>query len=73
MERNIQAGPSSRRSLDSLFAQSLDDQERFHTRNGVFYPTGSALLAVPDEERLGKMVELLSQGGVADGDRKSVV
>jgi hypothetical protein len=68
MERNTQAGSSSGRSLDSLFAQSLDDEKRFHTRNGVFYPTGSALLAVPDEEHLGKMVDGLSEGGVDSAD-----
>jgi hypothetical protein len=65
MESNTQAGSSSGRSLDSLYARSLDDDERFHTRNGVFYPTGSALLALPDEEHLGKMVDLLSEGGVS--------
>ena len=67
MERNTQAG-STGRSLDSLFAQSLDDEEQFNTRNGVFYPTGSALLAVPDEEHLGKLVDLLSEGGVGSAD-----
>ena len=68
MERNTQAGSSSGRSLEPLFARTLDDGDRFHTRNGVFYPTGSALLALPDEEHLGKMVGLLSEGGVADAD-----
>ena len=68
MERNTEAGSSSGRSLDSLFASSLDDSERFHTRNGVFYPTGSALLALPDKEHLGRMVDLLSEGGVASED-----
>jgi hypothetical protein len=68
MERNTEAGPSSGRSLDSLFARTLDDEERFHTRNGVFYPTGSALLALPDEEHLGQVVDLLSEGGVTQED-----
>ncbi len=68
MENYTQTGSSSGRSLESLYARSLDDEERFHTRNGVFYPTGSALLALPDEEHLGRMVDLLSGGGVASSD-----
>jgi len=68
MERQTEGGPTAGRSLDSLFVASVDDPERFHTRNGVFYPTGFALLALPDDESVGKAVELLRQGGVADAD-----
>ena len=68
MERNTQSGSSQGGSLDSLFATSLDDTDRFPTRNGVFYPTGSALLALPDEEHLGRIVDLLSEGGVSSED-----
>ena len=51
------------RSLQHLYATSMDDSEdRFHRRNGVFYPSGYALLALP-EDRLQGAVELMTQQG----------
>ena len=39
------------RPLDHLYAQSLDaSDDRFNTRDGVFYPSEFALLALPDRE-----------------------
>jgi hypothetical protein len=54
------------RSLQHLYATSLDGSEdRFNRRNGVFYPTGYALLALP-EEQVGKAVELVTRQGVPE-------
>lgn len=56
----------SGRSIQHLYATSLDDTEdRFHRRNGVFYPSGYALLALP-EDRLAEAVEFVTQQGVAE-------
>jgi hypothetical protein len=62
-----EGGSSEGSSHQHLYAQSLDGPEdQFNRRNGVFYPSGFALLALPDEEKAGKAVELLTQGGVAE-------
>jgi len=57
---------SGGRSLQHLYATSLDDSEdRFHRRNGVFYPSGYALLALP-ADRVGDAVELVTQQGLPE-------
>lgn len=54
------------RSLQHLYATSLGDSEdRFHRRNGVFYPSGYALLALP-EDRVGDAVEAVIQQGLPE-------
>ena len=54
-------------SLDHLYPQSLDGKdERFHARNGVYYPSGFALLALPDTAKLAAAARILSSGGVPD-------
>jgi hypothetical protein len=68
MEPNTRGGPSTGLSLDPLFAKSVDGQLHFHSRNGVFYPSGFALFALADEEKLGKAVDLLTAGGVERED-----
>ena len=56
-------GSAGGRSLQHLYATSLDGSEdRFHRRNGVFYPSGYALLALP-EDRVGDAVEIITQQG----------
>lgn len=53
-------------SLDHLYAKTLDkDDDRFNLRSGVFYPSGYALLAMPDTEKLAHAVAILVDGGVA--------
>lgn len=60
-------GSESGRSLEHLYAQSLEGEgDQFNRRNGVFYPSGCALLAFPDEEKIAKAVEVLTQGGVPE-------
>jgi predicted ATPase len=60
------AAASGGRSLQHLYATSLDDTEdRFHRRNGVFYPSGYALLALP-EGRVGDAVDFVTQQGLAE-------
>jgi len=54
------------RSIDHLYATSLDGTEdRFHRRNGVFYPSGYALLALPADKVAGA-VELVTAAGLAE-------
>lgn len=63
-DNNAPGGP---RSLAHLYATTLDDSDgRFNTRDGVFYPSGFALLALPDDNKLAKAVEILMQGGVPE-------
>ena len=58
--------PGGERSLDHLYAQSLEGPgDQFNRRNGVFYPSGFALLALP-AENVAKAVEVLTQGGTAE-------
>ena len=69
MQNDPDAETGGKRPLERLYAQSLeDDNERFNTRNGVFYPAGFALLALPDERALSNAVQMLSEGGVPDED-----
>jgi len=57
---------SGGRSVQHLYATSLDESEdRFHRRNGVFYPSGYALLALP-EERVGDALEFIAQQGLPE-------
>ena len=59
-------GDSPGRSLDHLYATSLDGSEdRFNRRNGVFYPSGYALLALPGDKVAGA-VELVIGEGLAE-------
>jgi hypothetical protein len=61
--------PGGQRSIEHLYTRTLNGEEdRFHRRNGVFYPTGFALFALPDEGKLAKAVELLIQGGVPENE-----
>jgi hypothetical protein len=54
-------------SLDHLYAQSLDGPgDQFNRRNGVFYPSGFALLALPGPDNVEKAVQVLTEGGVAE-------
>ena len=54
------------RSIDHLYATSLDGTEdRFHRRNGVFYPSGYALLALPADKVAGA-VEMVTAAGLAE-------
>ncbi len=56
-------------SLERLYAQTLDgSDDRFNRRSGVFYPSGFALLALPDERHLSKVVQVLSEAGVPQDD-----
>lgn len=70
MPSALDSGASGKRhSLDHLYARSLDDgDDRFNTRNGVFYPTGYALLAIPDECKLSSAIEGLANRGVPEED-----
>ena len=55
-------------SLDHLYARSLDGSEdRFHHRNGVFYPSGFALLALK-ESKLQSAIDVLTEGGLPEGE-----
>ena len=59
-------GPASGRSIDHLYATSLDGSEdRFHRRNGVFYPSGYALLALPADKVAGA-VDLVTEAGLPE-------
>lgn len=58
----MQADPS----LERLYAKSLDGSEdRFNRRNGVFYPTGFALLALK-EDKLQSAIDVLTEGGLPE-------
>ena len=49
METTQSGGERDATSLEPLYAKTLDvEDERFNMRNGVFYPSGYALLAMPD-------------------------
>jgi hypothetical protein len=62
-------GPEGQPGFQHLYAPSTDEnQEQFNRRNGVFYPSGFALLALPDEGAVGKAVTALTQGGVAENE-----
>ena len=53
-------------SIAHLYATSLDGSEaRFHRRNGVFYPSGYALLALP-EDKVAGAVELVVGEHIAE-------
>jgi hypothetical protein len=59
-------GAGGGKSIQHLYATSLDGQEdRFHRRNGVFYPSGYALLALP-EDRVADAVELVTRQGLPE-------
>jgi len=61
-------GGGGKQSFEHLYAQSLGSEDQFNRRNGVFYPSGYALLALPDEEKVGTAVQLLTQAGAAESD-----
>jgi hypothetical protein len=46
-------GGEGKQSVEHLYAQSLGSEDQFNRRNGVFYPSGYALLALPDAEKVG--------------------
>ncbi len=57
------------RSVEHLYAASLDGTEdQFNRRNGVFYPSGFALLALSDQDKVQKAVGLLTESGVAESE-----
>lgn len=59
-------GTGEGRSVDQLYATSLDEsQDGFNRRNGVFYPSGYALLAMP-ADNVGKAVEAITREGIAE-------
>lgn len=59
-------GGQGKQNYQHLYAQTMGSEDQFNRRNGVFYPSGYALLALPDEEKVGAAVELLTQGGVTE-------
>jgi hypothetical protein len=66
MSRPSVGGNSAGRSIDHLYATSLDGSEdRFNRRDGVFYPSGYALLALPGDKVAGA-VELVVKEGLAE-------
>jgi len=63
------SGSRSSGSLDYLYATSVEGTEdQFNRRNGVFYPSGFALLAMPDEESVRQAVEVLTQNGLQESE-----
>jgi hypothetical protein len=57
------------RSLDHLYAKSVEGTEdQFNRRNGVFYPSGFALLAMPDEDSVRQAVDALTQNGLQESE-----
>jgi hypothetical protein len=59
-------GTGRGRSVDHLYATSLDEaQDGFNRRNGVFYPSGYALLAMP-ADKVAKAAEVITGEGVAE-------
>lgn len=57
---------AGKRSLDHLYAKTVDgSDDRFNRRDGIFYPSGFALLALPVEE-LERAIRALTDGGVAE-------
>jgi hypothetical protein len=57
---------AGQRSLEHLYAKSLDGSEdRFHRRNGVFYPSGFALLALP-KDQIQAAIDALTGGGLPE-------
>jgi len=60
---------SDKPQFQHLYAQSTDGHEgQFHRRNGVFYPSGYALLALPGEENVEKAVTALTQKGLPESE-----
>lgn len=59
-------GSAASQAIAHLYATSLDGSEdRFNRRNGVFYPSGHALLALP-ADHVGQAVDILVQGGIPE-------
>lgn len=54
------------RSIDHLYATSMEEsQDGFNRRNGVFYPSGYALLALPGD-KVAHAVEVATGQGLAE-------